>query len=291
MSSLLSPQQINFFNTFGYLKLPGLFADKVDEFSARFDDIFRSREAEVIDWRGQAPRYKQRRSILQFMERDPEFCRLLDDPRILEIFTSFCGADFAFRGSEANIFECGTSWHSDSYGALFKYTNVRIVFYLDPVDENSGALRFIPGSHHMGQSYARQLTHWLEDGDSFQRDLGLDDKQVPSVVVPSEPGDAVIFNYGIKHAACYEGNPRRMFALWASQHMTSEDVEKIRKGLKLTAKFGYDSYYGEEMVATASQERMRHLSLLKDLRMDDLLADDTDDNYSKDWQQRQVRPR
>jgi hypothetical protein len=36
---------------------------------------------------------------------------------------------------------------------------------------------------------------------------------------------------------------------------------------------------------------MRHLSLLKDLRMDDLLADDTDDNYSKDWQQRQVRPR
>lgn len=284
MAFELTTHQINFFHTFGYLKLPGLFAAEIAEITRLFDSEFDQRRAEIIDWRPQAPRCKQRTTMLQFIERNPELCRLLDDPRIDHIFSTFCGSDYAYRGSEANIFDCGTSWHSDSYGALFKYQNVRIAFYLDEIDAESGALRFIPGSHHMGQSFANTLTRYLEDGDSFQRDLGLGDRDVPSEILASSPGDVVVFNYAIKHASIYEGNERRMFTLWASEHMPAEDVEKIRRGLKLTAKLGYADYYGRELVATAPAERLRHLRLFKDLALDDLLADESDDNYSKDWQ-------
>ncbi len=284
MTFQLSQHQINFFETFGYLKLPGLFKEDVAKLEALFEAAFALRTAEIIDWRPQAPRFKNRTTMLQFIERDPEFCSLLDDPRIDNIFASLCGADYAFRGSEGNIFDCGTSWHSDSYGALFKYQNVRIAFYLDDVDADSGALRFIPGSHYMGQSFANKLTGYLEDGDTFERDLGLDDRDIPSAVLASKPGDVLVFNYAIKHAAFYEGNARRMFTLWASECMPTEDIEIIRKGLKLTAKLGYREYYGPELVATATPPRMRHLAQFKDLQFDDLLQDETDDSYSKDWQ-------
>ena len=55
-------------------------------------------------------------------------------------------------------------WHSD-WRRAGDYRVLKIAFYLDPVDRDSGALRVIPGSHRLdGDRFARELEeHALAD--------------------------------------------------------------------------------------------------------------------------------
>ena len=42
-STLPSPEQINFFNTFGYLAFPGLMADTIDQITGEFEAVWEER--------------------------------------------------------------------------------------------------------------------------------------------------------------------------------------------------------------------------------------------------------
>jgi ectoine hydroxylase-related dioxygenase (phytanoyl-CoA dioxygenase family) len=89
-------------------------------------------------------------------------------------------------------------------------THLKMALYLDPVDENSGALRLMPGTHYLNDTYAQLAIRniWLGKDK-----LPLATREVPSTVVPSQPGDLLIWNYRVLHATAYAGNQRRMLAL------------------------------------------------------------------------------
>lgn len=252
----LSQQQKQFFDTFGYLSLPGLLADNTDKVINKFDALFAEHNKAVLDWRHEAHYNNARHILLQLIERDPDLSSLLEDPRIDGTFSTLLGDDYLYRASEGNIFTGDTYWHSDLYSADFKYRHIKILFYLDPIDANSGALRVIPGSHLFGDKFANQLERYVWEHD---KNYGISKEAVPSITIATRPGDAIVFDYRLKHATCNSGAHRRMFSICASERFRDEDMPSLRKIVDDLRKVTEGKIYQDDFVQQAPAQRLKHL--------------------------------
>ncbi|HQQ75007.1 MAG TPA: phytanoyl-CoA dioxygenase family protein [Pseudomonadales bacterium] len=252
----LTRQQKNFFDTFGYLVLPGLLKGSIDEISSAFEQLYAQDDQEIVDWRHEAHYMKSRKVLLQFIERRPELSALLDHPVVDGIFSSLLGENYLYRASEGNIFTGDTYWHSDLYGAHFKYRHVKILLYLEPLDELSGAFRAIPGSHLFGDKFANLLERYVW---KHEENYGLDKDQVPSITVPTQPGDALVFDYRLKHATSHTRNNRRMFSICASQRFDDEDLpilaELVNNFLPMTS----GRVYHNDFLKNANETRLARI--------------------------------
>ena len=90
-----------------------------------------------------------------------------------------------------------TSWHVDSALPL---ASLGCLAYLEPTGPNSGALRVVPGSHHPPFNEA------LRD----IRAPRLRDPSLASQVVATEPGDVILMDEHVLHAA-FGGSVRRQW--------------------------------------------------------------------------------
>ena len=52
-----------------------------------------------------------------------------------------------YAESDGNLFNCDVYWHLDVYGAATGVEHIKLSFYLDELQHDTGALRVIPGSH------------------------------------------------------------------------------------------------------------------------------------------------
>lgn len=261
MDGFLTKQQQNFFDTFGYVVLKSLFKPEIEKISERFDTIFQEYQDEAVHWQHRAHGYGYRDFIYQFIDRDPYLSSLLDDGRINNLFKSLLGDDYSYRGSDGNIFETNTKWHSDTYGAILTDRNVKLAFYLEPLNAMNGALRILPGSHLFGDKFANKMQASVKKDDSLKDTLGLEDHEVPAQIICTEPGDVIAFDFRVKHATCFAvNNRRRMFTICAAERIKEPDVPRLRELIKRSIDFGVKSYYGEAVVRTATPERMRHLA-------------------------------
>ncbi len=66
----VTPQQVKFFRTFGYLVLPGLFREEIGEILAAFEEVF---VRAGIDHRG-----SERSALIQFVDRHERLRAVLD---------------------------------------------------------------------------------------------------------------------------------------------------------------------------------------------------------------------
>lgn len=242
----LSPAQQQFFATFGYLVLPGLVSDIIDEITDAFEQVWRDRE-HVHD--GTA-----RSMIVPFIDQHPRLCALLDDPRIEGLVGGLLGEDFNALGSDGNYYVGDTGWHSDRWTAELRW--VKVAFYLDVVKRDSGCLRVIPGSHRLHEPYAQQLQENIADSAAA---WGVDSAEVPALALESEPGDVLVINHNLKHASFGGGAKRRMFTINCCEHAESEQIQAVIQGISDHAGYGIEQIYSETMVATASAGRMVHL--------------------------------
>ena len=159
----LISQQRTFFDTFGYLGFPGLFAAEAEAITAEFERLWAEHGG---GHHGQAHDYQQRSALVPFIDQSEYLSALLDDPRIDDVASELVGDDYNYAGSDGNFYVGNSRWHSDGY-ARSAYRNIKFAFYLDPVGRDSGCLRVIPGSHHRGDDYAESL----QDIMSSQTDL------------------------------------------------------------------------------------------------------------------------
>lgn len=257
----LTRQQRNFFDTFGYLVIKGALKDQITEISTSFDYLYNKESQEVVDWLHEAHYMKTRKFLLQFIERLPELAALLDAPLIKGVFSALLGEDFIYRGSEANIFSGDTYWHSDLYGAFFKYRHVKVVLYLEPLDESNGAFRAIPGSHLFGDKFANFCER---DVWKHEEKLGLGKNDVPCVVIPTQPGDAVFFDFRLKHATSNTQHNRRMLSIAASQRFADEDLPKLAELTQNYLHMTGGHAYRPEFVATATESQHRRIDQVLD---------------------------
>jgi len=205
----LSEQQLNAFNLFGYLKLPSILANEIAVISTAFDDAFLRHAPEVVSWDHIVHANMPRKILPQIADKCPEIHSLLKDKKLTNIVTDILDEGYQFIGSDANIYECGTRWHTDIIGLPYNCKNVKLIFYLDPSKLNEDCFRVIPGSHFHTDKFAKQLKQKIREP---KINLGLDIKSIPCQQVTTQPGDVVIFDARVWHAVDYAGKRRRAFS-------------------------------------------------------------------------------
>ena len=96
-----------------------------------------------------------------------------------------------------------TDWHSDNDwqpDTEDVQIAVKYIFYLDTLTPETGALRFIPGSHLLR---GRKRTMFREAIEKVHAE------DVPCQVVPTQPGDVIAFDIRTWHASLRPWRRRR----------------------------------------------------------------------------------
>ncbi|MCE9590473.1 MAG: phytanoyl-CoA dioxygenase family protein [Planctomycetes bacterium] len=252
--SYLTPQQMSFFDTFGYLAFPGLLNDRIAKIIEAFEELWALHGG---GHNGKPHDGKQRSCLAPCADRSEYLSSLLDDPRIEGIAASVLGDDFNYGGSDGNLYAGDTGWHSDGWNP--SSLNIKFAFYLDPVGRDTGCLRVIPGSHRIGEPWPELLQKNI---GRCQEVWGVGQRDIPALALETKPGDLVMFNHNTKHAAFGGSARRRMFTLNCGQRVPEDRLQELRNDLAGAARFWVDRAYGEAMIRTAGPRRMVHLEQL-----------------------------
>jgi hypothetical protein len=241
----LSQQQIDCFETFGYLVLPGFLNDEVQWIIEEFEAVFAGR--------GVVHDGSKRSTVVPFIDQREKLSTLLDNPKIEGLIASLLGLDFNYVGGDGNYYTGDTQWHSDGWHDVGKF--LKVALYLDPVRANTGCLRVIPGTHRI------DIKDWAARKARNSEELwGIPQSAVPAVPLESNPGDVVAFNHNLMHASFGGSSRRRMFTLNCCRRATNIDEEQdLERYIASHARFWIDHMHSDIMRGTASAQRMTHL--------------------------------
>ena len=258
----LSREQLNFFDTFGYLLMRQLFSP------SEMEKIIEGFEWSIQNYGGGKNHDgKNRTTFPGPIEHTPEMCTILDHPSILGLIGGILGEDFNYAGGDGNYYSGNTNWHPDgNWGQLFA---AKTAFYLDPLTWDTGAVRLIPGSHRPDH-FIRQ--EQIDVNNSLEL-FGIPPTEFPgSIAVETDPGDIVIFNHDLYHASFGGDARRRMFTINCTrQAKTPEDLEMVYQHMKGLMNWynehsavGFDfsmepSVFYSTIIETADENRMVHL--------------------------------
>ena len=258
----LSREQLNFFDTFGYLLIRQLFSP------SEMEKIIEGFEWSIQNYGGGKNHDgKNRTTFPGPIEHTPEMCTILDHPSILGLIGGILGEDFNYAGGDGNYYSGNTNWHPDgNWGQLFA---AKTAFYLDPLTWDTGAVRLIPGSHRPDH-FIRQ--EQIDVNNSLEL-FGIPPTEFPgSIAVETDPGDIVIFNHDLYHASFGGDARRRMFTINCTrQAKTPEDLEMVYQHMKGLMNWynehsavGFDfsmepSVFYSTIIETADENRMVHL--------------------------------
>jgi ectoine hydroxylase-related dioxygenase (phytanoyl-CoA dioxygenase family) len=252
-TAFLSEQQLARFHTFGFLAFPGLLADRIADITEEFEAIW---AAHGGGHNGRAHDGTARSCSVQFIDQNVYLSTLLDDPRIHGIAADILGEDFNYMGSDGNFYTGDTRWHSDGYGGRGGPLHIKIAFYLDALTGETGALRVIPGSHRVGEPFADELQRSIR---TSAESWGLEGSQIPAIALATTPGDILVFNHDLKHAAFGGSQRRRMFTMNCCQRYPDDKLQDLRDYMAGGARFWVERAYNETIIRTANPGRMRHL--------------------------------
>ena len=261
----LSPTQLAYYRTFGFIKFPGLFADDIGWITDAFEEVWRAS--------GRTHDHLKRSMLIPFVDQHAGLSALIDDPRIDGVVGSILGDDYNYEASDGNYYVGDTKWHSDKE-PLDPHESLKIAFYLDPVTAATGALRVIPGSVHAGDSFLNALHEAVPFTTRSKPEefWGVSGAEVPAYAIDSQPGDMLLFNHRIKHSSWGGGDRRRMFTFNFEARYDEAELPQLRQKIfddTSGREASMTRAYGEAMIRTAGPDRMRHLE--QRLANDDLL--------------------
>lgn len=190
----LTQQQLNLFSDFGFLVFRQLLSpEEMEVYSREFN-------AGLDSWIDGGKHDGKSRHYASLMEeQSPFISSLADDHRFADVAEQLLGKDVLAIAVDGNYHVSDTLWHPDT-GSL-DYTAVKFCIYPDPLNGSNGALRVIPGSH-------RDPFHSQISRDS-ETSYNLAQAEVPSYIFESRPGDVLVFNVALWHAAFGGNNSRR----------------------------------------------------------------------------------
>lgn len=206
---MLTIQQKNRFDLLGYLTFPGLFADEIAGIRAEFDRVFREHAEQIMPWEHVVHHNLPRQIMPMITEKSPMLDALAHSEKISTIIADLVGEPFRLLGSDGNIYDCGTRWHTDLTGLPYNCRNVKVIFYFDHMRAGEDAFRIIPGSHHHTDQFAKKLKKLVK---TPEENIGLSITEVPCDEIPTAPGDVVVFDARAWHAVPYVGNRRHMMS-------------------------------------------------------------------------------
>jgi len=220
----LTPQQVDFYQTEGYLVLPGLLtpedlapvraamSEKVSEIAAdlfqgglitdlRERDPFETRLARLFDGLADTDFLKYGRG---WRDRKPGYFDLMANPKILDAVESLIGGEifsnpvYNARPKVPRVAAGAVPWHQDKSYWPDANANPVITVWIPLVDatEENGCLRIWPRTHKTrvlsthAETYSG--TGYIEIDNAHLRPL--QEKQIAEVVLPLGGGGAILFN-------------------------------------------------------------------------------------------------
>jgi len=218
--SLLSPAptvqlteaQVRFYHDNGYLVVRGLTTvEEVEWLREVYDELFDSRTGRErgdqfdlagADEEGETAKLPQ---ILNPSGYRPELKHTLAWANARQVMTALWGQEPASQGDHAILKPAGygapTPWHQDEayWDPTLDYCSLSIWMPLQDVDERSGCLHFVPGSH-----LQEVLPHRPIGGDSRVHGLELDcspPELARAVSCPLAAGDCTVHHQRTLHYA------------------------------------------------------------------------------------------
>ena len=248
-------QQLRYYRTFGFIKFPGAFAAEIGAITDAFEEVWAAS--------GRTHDRVKRTTIVPFIDQSEYLSGLIDDPRIDDVARAVLGDDYNYETSDGNYYVGDTKWHSDKEPSD-PIDSFKMAFYLDPVTRDTGCLRVIPGSTHIGDSFASALHEAVPFTMTSRPEefWGVSGSEVPGYAIESAPGDLLMFNHKAKHSSWGGGDRRRMFTINFERRFADVDLPRLReeiKGSLGSAVSVTNRAYGEAMLRTAGPGRMRHL--------------------------------
>ena len=217
--------QIAHFETFGFLVLRQVFSQaEVSSIQSEFDAVW-SQVSGGQRWSRETTESRQ-----PFCEIRPPLTELVADDRIFGSVEQLLGPNFIWGASGATRYVGDSPWHADDYGGLLEtYRAIKVVMYLEPVGEDTGCLRIIPGSHH------RSFKQALRPIDEQNRDpelmpFSVPGRDTPGYPMETQPEDVLMFDTRAYHGA-FGGGPGRsnIQMVYFPEPATDEEVETLRR--------------------------------------------------------------
>ena len=222
---MLTAGQIAHFETFGFLVLRQMFPQaEVSSSQSKFDAVW-SEASGGQPWSEETTESRQ-----PFCEIRPPLTKLVADDRIYGAVEQLLGPNAIWGASGAARYVGDSGWHGDDYdGLLETYRAIKVVMYLEPVEQDTGCLRIIPGSHH--RSFKRALRLLDErDSDSSLTPFGVPGSDTPGYPIETQPTDLLIFDTRAYHGS-FGGRPGRsnIQMVFFPEPASDEEVETLRQ--------------------------------------------------------------
>ena len=245
---MLTNEQMAHFEAFGFLVLRQVL--RRDEIATIL------REANEIldeDRDGRPFTGEKRQAIIPFFERRPFLAQLPADDRIYGIAESLLGTDFFLVGTEGNLHVGDTAWHGIGKSPEV-LPQIKIALYLERLTSATGSLRIIPGSHR--PEFGGLLEEVQKIGDPDRLLFGVSQRDLPCVVVQTEPGDLIVFTEKVHHAS-FGGRPgRQQHAVTFMSNPRTEDEVAFLQDLYSRRKF---SFHPPESYVNSNNQRLRRI--------------------------------
>ena len=208
----LTQEQLRFFNAFGYLVLRQLLgADDLGHLAREL------RNGLAAQYPPERQDGSERLWTRLTDEGTPYGASLMEDPRFLSPAQQICGEDVLGIGVDVNSYIGPTNWHPDTPDETI--VALKFIFYLDPLNANTGALRLIPCSHLL-RGEQRQAFFDAVSETPLQ--------EVPCQAVATEPGDVIAYDIRTWHASDGGSNNRRSWNLdYFRDPESPEDIERM----------------------------------------------------------------
>jgi len=252
----LSINQLNYFDTFGFLILKDFFSKKeIENISEKFDLAMSDQKTAESD------DLLFNKSKLFMDENTPFLASLADEDRFVH------AAEQLIRSSVIGVFISGsyymgdTYWHTDNYH--LEYKGAKFLIYLEELDATNGALRVLPGSHKDPLWRQSKLSHETEET------FGITSEEMPAYCCSTRPGDVIVFQQSLWHAALNGKNYRRAIDInYYADPITKIELEAFKNQMKNnhgpSAALG-KQLYSEYWKSIPNERHQRWISRLAEL--------------------------
>ena len=216
---MLSQTEIDFFDTNGYLVIPGVLDQQtVSGLRSRILSIFESEE-----WKKSA--FNSSQILAKVFDDFPEFIETILNERVIHALEQLLGTTPVLLPETAIHHRFYTGWHKDTTSQekagldFHKKPGAKLLqcgYYLQDNDLHGGGLTVMKGSHLTSDHFQQPLPEW-GTVKKIKRKLGLYNEEKDSSVNPhkheivdirSKAGDFVIFNMCTSHRATLPDNGR-----------------------------------------------------------------------------------
>ncbi|HTT90811.1 MAG TPA: phytanoyl-CoA dioxygenase family protein [Acidimicrobiales bacterium] len=218
--SLLSDEQYNFLDTYGYVILPGaLDGPSISALRARFDELVAS-EGELAG--SEVSQEEGSDRLANLVDKDPRFDSCWTyPPQLAAVSHVFGGHDFKLHSVNGRSAHPGSGLqglHTDWPEAVAPgdYQVCNSIWMLDAFTEENGATRVVPGSHRWGQVPREAMTD-PRDGHPEE------------VLLLGDAGTCGIFNSHVWHGgtANRSSGPRRaLHGAFVRREHTQQTVQR-----------------------------------------------------------------